>query len=269
MIFLLLNIFLADKDRGGVPEDKENFVLLLADIANLYRKENLALSVTLRSVKWIVDKAYDIPGISKHVDAINLMTYDYSGAWDEKIGFNAPLHSSRQVDVKSSIDLFINAGAPIDKLILGIPMYGRQFVAANIENSEIGDASEAEGFAGPFIGDKTFFGYNEFCKMKNDKRWSLQFDTGASQMVGKFIENGKVNVALFETPRSVANKVKFALENGLLGVWAWSVDTDDFNGLCEVDETTYRDFGVRKPALRNERDYPLLKTINDVVNFFK
>lgn len=223
--------------------------------------------MTLRTVKYIVEKAYDIPNIVKYVDAINLMTFDYAGPWDEKIGFNAPLHSSHQTDVKSSIDLFVDAGAPIDKLILGIPFYGRTFVAANIEQSEIGDESEAEGFAGPFIGDKTLLGYNEFCKMKSEKSWSFQFNTGASQMVGEFIENGKMNVATFETPRTVANKVKFAMENGLLGIWAWSIDTDDFNGVCEVDETTYRDFGIKKPALRSERDFPLLRTANDVVKF--
>lgn len=233
----------------------------------MYHSESLELSVTLRTVKWIVDIAYDIPNISKYVDAINLMTFDYAGAWDGKIGFNAPIHSSRQVDIKSAVDLFINAGAPINKLILGIPFYGRSFVAKNIDHGSIGDLSEANGFAGPFINDTTFFGYNEFCKMKNEKQWSFQFNTGASQMVGKFIENGKLNVATFETPRSVANKVKFALENGLRGVWAWSVDTDDFNGVCEVDEMTYSDFGIRKPFLHTERDYPLLRTINNVVKF--
>lgn len=252
-----------------MPDDKENFVQLLADISDLYRQENLYLSVTVRGVKWIVEQAYDIPNLAKHVDAINVMTFDYAGPWDRKIGFNAPLHSSRQVDVKSAIELFVNAGAPIDKLILGIPFYGRAFVATNIEHGEIGDASEEEGFAGPYIGDKTLFGYNEFCKMKNEKQWNFHFNTGASQMVGKFIENGKMNVATFETPRSVANKVKFAMENGLLGVWAWSIDTDDFNGACEVDETTYRDFGIKKPALRRARDFPLLRTINDVMKFME
>lgn len=215
----------------------------------------------------MTDIAYDIPNIAKSVDAINLMTFDYAGVWLRKIGFGAPLYSDRQVDVKTAIDLFIDSGAPIEKLILGIPFYGRTFIAKNEYHSDIGDESEKTGFGGPFIEAASLLGYNEFCKMKNDKHWRFQFNAGASQMVGEFSENGKVNVVTFETPRSVANKVKFAMENGLLGVWAWSTDTDDFNGLCPIDINAYNDFGYKKPPMVRERDFPLLRTINNVMRF--
>lgn len=217
----------------------------------------------------MTDIAYDIPNIAKSVDAINLMTFDYAGAWQKKIGFVSPLHSDRQPDVKAAIDLFIESGAPIEKLILGIPFYGRTFVAKNEYQSNIGDESENFGFSGPFIQDKRILGYNEFCKMKNEKPWIFQFNTGASQMLGKFSENERMNVVTFETPRSVANKVKFAMENGLLGVWAWSVDTDDFNGLCPTDLTAYNDFGYKKPPIVYEKDFPLLRTINNVMRFMQ
>lgn len=217
----------------------------------------------------MVDIAYDIPNIAKYVDAMNLMTFDYAGVWQGKIGLNAPLYSDRQSDVKTAIDLFIESGAPIEKLILGIPFYGRTFVAKNQYHSDVGDECLTTGFGGPFVRDNTFLGYNEYCKIKNEKHWSLQFNAGASQMVGKFTEDGKMNVVAFETPRSVANKVKFAMENGLLGIWAWSTDTDDFNGLCDADTTAYNDFGVRKPPLVRERDFPLLRTIHNVVRFME
>lgn len=217
----------------------------------------------------MTDIAYDIPNISKLVDAVNLMTFDYAGVWQGKIGFNSPLYSDRQPDVKTAIDLFIESGAPVEKLILGIPFYGRTFTAKNEHNSDVGEESEKSGFGGPFIEDKSFLGYNEFCKMKNEKNWIFQFNTGASQMVGKFMEDGKMNVVTIETPRSVANKVKFAMENELLGVWAWSTDTDDSNGLCEIDATTYNNFGYKKPSLITQRDFPLLRTINNVVRFME
>jgi chitinase len=217
----------------------------------------------------MTDIAYDIPNIAKSVDAINLMTFDYAGAWQKKIGFGSPLHSDRQQDVKAAIDLYIGSGAPIEKLILGIPFYGRTFTAKNEYRSDIGDESENEGFGGPFVNDKKSLGYNEFCKIKTKKDWTYQFNTGASQMIGKFVEDGKMNVVTFETPRSVANKVKFAMENGLLGVWAWSTDTDDFNGLCPTDQTAYNDFGYKKPPMIHERDFPLLRTINNVMRFME
>lgn len=257
-----------DSSRGGTPQDKQNFPLLLREIYELYKKENLYLSVTLRSSKWITTQAYNIEVIEKYVDAINMMTFDYSGAWDRKIGFPAPLKADTQDDdIESAVDLFIKSKVPKNKIILGIPFYARTFTTTNDGN--IGDETERYAFSGPIIESNVLVGFNELCQMRNQKSWLYRFDKNASQMTGKFIENGKVNVAIYDSPRAVANKVKYAMKAGLLGVFAWSIDTDDFRGKCPLDETTYSDFDDRKPKLPTTRDFPLLRTINEVVKFIR
>lgn len=37
--------------------------------------------------------AYDIPEISKYLDYIHVMAYDYHGTWNRKVLANAPLKS--------------------------------------------------------------------------------------------------------------------------------------------------------------------------------
>ncbi len=84
------------------------------------------------------------------------MCYDYFGAWDKKIGFNAPLESQddaeteeiKNLNVKFSIEYFIKLGAPREKIMLGLPFYGRTFITQNAGN--YGDESDENGFAGPF-----------------------------------------------------------------------------------------------------------------------
>jgi len=35
---------------------------------------------------------YDVPEISKYLDMINVMTYDFHGQWERQVGHNAPLY---------------------------------------------------------------------------------------------------------------------------------------------------------------------------------
>ena len=46
----------------------------------------------------------------------------------------------------------------------------------------------------------------------------------------------------FDNPRSIALKSEFAYDQGLAGVMTWSIDTDDFLGMCN---------GPKFPLLRN------------------
>ena len=39
-----------------------------------------------------MDAGYDIPMLSKYLDYINVMTYDYHGQWDKMTGHVAPMY---------------------------------------------------------------------------------------------------------------------------------------------------------------------------------
>jgi chitinase len=46
-----------------------------------------------------IDAAYNIPELSKYLDYMHAMCYDYHGSWDNRVGANAPLRSSKQDDI--------------------------------------------------------------------------------------------------------------------------------------------------------------------------
>lgn len=81
------------------------------------------------------------------------------GAWDKKIGLNAPIENDNVLNVKYSIDYFLKLGAPAHKLMMGLPFYGRTFITSKEGN--IGDESDDQGFQGPFTRENGFMGYNE------------------------------------------------------------------------------------------------------------
>lgn len=250
--------------RGGSRADKENFVLLLEDIQNVFKPQNLYLSTMTRTQSDVVATGYDLRNIARIVDAILMFTYDYTGPWDNKVGFPAPLRGDGENNIESRVNYFLSQGVPAEKLILGIPFYGRTFITDNEGN--IGDVTkDNSGFPGPYFRENAFLGYNEICRLQQIHTWDVSFDLRASQAIGKFKEDGVTKVTTFDTPRSVANKVKFMMEKNLGGVWNWFVDSDDFRGNCKADLTTFADFSQAVKEPRKEHDYPLLRTINEAL----
>jgi chitinase len=86
-------------DRGSPPQDKYRFTDLLQEFrtaitneAALTGKDPLLLTIDVGAQKTTIDNGYEVELIHQYVDYINIMTYDYNGAWDTITGMNAPLY---------------------------------------------------------------------------------------------------------------------------------------------------------------------------------
>jgi chitinase len=117
-------------NRGGQPEDKQNFVQVLQDLRNAFQSKYL-LTSAVSAGRSTIDTAYDIPEINRLCDFINLMGYDFHGAWHDYTGHNAPLfvkpdepEEEKIMNVDFAVDYWISQGATPSKLILGMPIYG-------------------------------------------------------------------------------------------------------------------------------------------------
>lgn len=164
-------------------------------------------------------------------------------------------------------------GAPAEKIVMGVPFYGRTFKTPYDGN--IDDETDGTAFQGPYTREDGFLGYNEICHILKNKTsgWTTMWDPETSQALAhseKDVFTGLVQVVTFDNSRSIANKVKFAIDRKLGGIMVWSIDTDDFLGDCEPEEDVYEDYrhlkhsGLRLPS-RLHNNYPLLRTINEAI----
>lgn len=231
--------FLKNQSLSGVDidweypkiEDKEKFSLLLRDLKESLKAQGLGLSIAVAPDKWRAKDFYDIKTISKLVDFINLMTYDYHGSWDSNVGHHAqffPHHEdsgyTKELNVVASVNYWLSNGAPARKLVVGIPTYGNVFVLINQKQNSIGSLVNLNATK-ETIGS---IGYDQYCANKATG-WKQYYDT-SFQVYYAVKENSWFG---FDNVRTVIKKTRFAKANRLGGVMFWSLDTDDRKNACK------------------------------------
>ena len=80
-----------DQDRTpGRDADKHDYISLLKELREAFEPYGYILSAAVSAGIPTIDRAYDVPQVSKYLHFINLMTYDFHGGWDVKTAHNAP-----------------------------------------------------------------------------------------------------------------------------------------------------------------------------------
>lgn len=198
--------------RDGDPSvDRENFVELLSDLQQEFSNRGLLLTAAVAGAENSAAISYNISGISKHLDFINLMTYDLHGPWESVTGHSAPLFAGsndktevqRQLNVQASVRYWLRQGAPAEKLNLGVAFYGRSFTLRNAADNGIGAPAGGPGHAGPYTYESGFLGYNEICEKLQFEKWNHCWDK-EQQVPYAYSANQWVG---YDDPESITLKV--------------------------------------------------------------
>ncbi|GAB1598637.1 acidic mammalian chitinase-like isoform X1, partial [Argonauta hians] len=227
--------------RGSPPEDKIRFKILISELKQALineqyysRKPKLGLAVTVAAGYSKIIAAYDIPSLSADIDFINLMSYDFNGAWDKKTGHNSPL--VRRGDetgefiywnLQDAAKYWVNNGAPLHKMNVGIPLYGRTFTLSNRNYHGVGAQVSDEGKAGIYSRTKGFLAYYEICHFLNTGA-TMEWDN-IQKVPYAYKDDQWVS---FENTNSIKIKAEWIKNYGFGGVMIWSLDLDDFAGMC-------------------------------------
>ncbi|XP_022070526.2 acidic mammalian chitinase-like [Acanthochromis polyacanthus] len=229
--------------NGSPVEDKERFTLLVQELHTAFeddarenRRVQLLLSANVAGLQATVNQGYEVNKISPHFDFINVMTYDFHGAWEAVTGHNSPLYQSpvdtgsqAHLNINSSISYWLSLGAEPEKLLLGFPTYGRTFRLSSGSNG-LGSPANGPADAGPYTRTAGFWAFYEIC----DFITSTTVEWIPSQKV-PYATYGSAWVG-YDDKASYSSKVQWMTANKLGGAHVWTMDMDDFTGsFCSAE----------------------------------
>lgn len=137
--------------------DRGNFTLLMKelraalDAAGVADARHYLLTAATQPSATAATNSYELAEIGKYLDHVNVMAYDYNGAWGPVANHNAPLHSAAKdgLSVAEAVQGYIAAGLPANKIVLGLGAYGRSFA----DVAELG-RTDTNAFAPPMFSGK-------------------------------------------------------------------------------------------------------------------
>ena len=177
------------------PDDRANFTLLMRDLRETLGNNRLLTIATSAGAEHI---AYT--DVIPYLDFVNIMTYDMANAPKHHAALY-PSENTPDLTCVESVRRHVAGGVPVNKLVLGVPFYGR--------------------------GGKEMKG-RDFKNIKEGDGYSLIFDNTAKV---PFMVNAAGEPVLgYDDAHSLGYKCDYILDNDLLGVMYWDYNGDDEQG---------------------------------------
>lgn len=176
------------------PEDTEHFTLLMRDLRKVLGRKKLLTCATVASGEYV-----DFKNCIKYLDWVNVMAYDMGNPPKHHSAL-FPSEISGWMSSSQAVESHIQKGVPVEKLVMGMPFYGR--------------------------GDEK---YRSYVKNKNLEVDAIEKWSEASQVPYLEGKNGKL-VFGFENAKSLARKCQYIIDNHLRGGMYWEYADDNEQG---------------------------------------
>ncbi|KAJ6783291.1 hypothetical protein PWT90_02198 [Aphanocladium album] len=169
-------------------------------------------------------KKLRLADLGKVLDYINLMAYDFAGSWSNYTTHNANLYANPQnpnatpFNTEDAVKAYVSEGIPANKIVLGMPIYGRSF-------------QQTEGIGKPYNGiGEASFGQGSW----ENGVWDYKALPRAGATVtcddtakGCYSYNANTQELIsFDTPSMISTKVEWLKGNGLGGSMFWEASAD-------------------------------------------
>ena len=215
-------------------EDKQNFTALTKELRARFdakvRKtgRRLYLTVAMGASDEVIVHT-EMRKVARYVDTVNLMTYDYFEAGsDPTTGHHAPLFANPADPKKASSDetvkAFEKAGVPAEKILLGVPFYGREWGEVPEQNH------------GLFQPGKAVPGANaQYSAIETEMLghgFTRYWDAAAN---APYLYNAEKHIFVsYEDPESLKAKCRYVRDHKLGGVMFWEYSGDASGKLLDT-----------------------------------
>ncbi|KAI5786407.1 glycoside hydrolase [Peziza echinospora] len=218
-----------DWEHPQNPKEGADYISLLQEIRRYLPAPTYILTSAVPAGEWALQNI-DMLAASQLLDLINIMAYDFSGPWTKFSGHQAQLFSPPHPYSDEATHSGHRAVAylefkniPREKLLLGIPVYGRSFLGATAP----GHKPNGPG------GEDGVFLYSELPRPGASPEIVDKTVVAASSVGG---DGGFVT---YDNPETVKIKANYVRERQLGGIFFWTGAGDVRSGERSLIETSY------------------------------
>ena len=214
------------------PEDRQNYTLLMGefreqlDALEAQTGEDYLLTIAAGAGLSHLNNL-ELPNLVEHLDWINVMSYDYAGAWTSHTGFNSPLYHANgdplgaQTNVHASLSHVLNSGVPSDKIVMGGPFYGRGWQGVPSANNGLFQSHtgvpqgtwEPGNFDYDDLKENYLPTYTRYWHDEAQVPWLYNPATGI--------------MISYDDPESLGIKSQYIVDNNFGGMMFWELSGDD------------------------------------------
>ncbi|KAI3973714.1 hypothetical protein MKX01_031134 [Papaver californicum] len=181
---------------------------------------------------------YPAAAIASNVDFVNLMCYDYAGYWDtSRTGSISALYSNNGSKYCTSygIQEWIESGMPPEKLVMGLPLYGRTWKLKDQNDNGIGAAAVDTGPEDTKY-DQGYMLYYNVVTFNDNRNATEVYD----EETESYYSYSGTDWISYDGEKSIQAKVKYAKDHHLGGYFFWAIGQDSRNSLITAASTAWR-----------------------------
>ncbi|WP_095982908.1 glycosyl hydrolase family 18 protein [Melittangium boletus] len=226
--------------NGNSPADKQNYTLLMQEFRNQLNAvtaqtgQQYLLTIASGASPDLLANKQETKNLANTLDWINIMTYDYHGAFESSTNFQSALYRVTGDPVASSgfytdgtVSKMLELGVPASKIVLGLPFYGRGW--GNVGSTNNGLFQPGTPTKGTWDdGQSGLTGVFDYKDLKNNyegKGYTKTFHAEAKEAY-LYSPSTKIWIA-YDDAQSMAAKADYILSKGLGGAMAWELSGDD------------------------------------------
>ncbi|TSC33658.1 glycosyl hydrolase family 18 protein [Corallococcus sp. Z5C101001] len=229
-------------DNISSPADKVNYTLLMQEFRTQLSAvtsqtgQPYLLTIASGASPDLLANKQETVKLAGILDWINVMSYDYHGAFESTVNFHSALNrvtgdpgANDGFYTDGSISKMLQLGVPASKIVLGVPFYGRGW--GNVPNVNNGLFQSGVPTKGTWDDGQSgltgVFDYKDL-KANYERAGSgyTKFLHPESKQAYLYSPSTKVWVA-YDDPESVAAKSDYILAKGLGGAMFWELSGDD------------------------------------------
>ncbi|GAA6060066.1 hypothetical protein JCM10212_003027 [Sporobolomyces blumeae] len=206
------------------PKQAQDYVLLLRDLRQgldrlaaskgLQLPAGFELTIAAPCGPSTFEKL-DVRGMDPYLSFWNLMAYDYAGSWDSTANHQANLFGASPQALSSdrAIRFYTSKGVSVDKLVLGIPLYGRSFMHCQGPGTPFQGVGKGSWEAGSYD-------YKALPLPGSQETYDPHLVAAScfAASTGEFVT--------YDTQSSAVAKAEFIAVNGLRGAMYWELSGD-------------------------------------------